>query len=84
MRCATCKMDRPPYRYGGQVNKNKNNDGDSDMAVGLSLRSTDDPWQKLNTTSYFTHLGYGCLSLFPPTTNIIQMADCRRPAIVRL
>ena len=34
MRCATCKMDRPPYRYGGQVNKNKNKDGDIDMAVG--------------------------------------------------
>ena len=26
-------MDRPPYRYGGQVNKNKNKDGDVDMAV---------------------------------------------------
>jgi hypothetical protein len=52
-------MDKPPYRYGGQVNKNKNKYGDRhiDMAVGLSSRSTDDPWQKLNTTSYFTRLG---------------------------
>jgi hypothetical protein len=31
-------MDRPPYRYGGQVNKNKNKDGDIDMAVRLSLQ----------------------------------------------
>ena len=38
MRCATCKMDKPPYRYGGQVNKNKNKDGDVDMAVRLSLQ----------------------------------------------
>jgi hypothetical protein len=39
-------MDKPPYRYGGQVNKNKNKYGDRhiDMAVGgLSSRSTDDP-----------------------------------------
>ena len=38
MTCATCNMDRPPYRYGGQVNKNKNKDGDIDMAVRLSLQ----------------------------------------------
>jgi hypothetical protein len=42
MRCATCKMDRPPYRYGGQVNKNKNKDGARhiDMAIKLSLQYT--------------------------------------------
>jgi hypothetical protein len=35
-------MDKPPYRYGGQVNKNKNEDGDRhiDMAVRLSLQYT--------------------------------------------
>jgi hypothetical protein len=59
--------------------KKTNKDGDShiDMAVELSSRSTYDPWQKLNTTSYFTRLEYGCLSVFPPTPNIIQMADRR-------
>jgi hypothetical protein len=33
---------KPPYRHGGQVNKNKNKDGDHyiDMAVKLSLKYT--------------------------------------------
>jgi hypothetical protein len=35
---------KPPCRYGGQVNKNKNKDGDrhNDMAVSLSLQYTSD------------------------------------------
>ena len=35
---------KPPYRYGGQINKNKNKDGDRhiDMVVRLSSQYTSD------------------------------------------
>jgi hypothetical protein len=29
---------KPPYRYGGQVNKNKNKDGDRQIYMAVKLR----------------------------------------------
>ena len=75
MRCATCKMDQGTISIWSRLNKIKK------MAPGtmsiwspprLTIHGT-----KVKTTSNFTRFVESLPSVFPPTPNIIQMADRR-------
>ena len=82
MRCATCKMDQGTISIWSRLNKNKKDGAQGPYRYGprtrLTIHST-----KVKTTSNFTRFGESLPSVFPPTPNIIQMADRRWPAIVR-